>query len=134
MTRTAIYTRVSTEEEAESKNGLNAQEDATRAHAARQGWDVIDVFTDAGVSGGVGLEGRPGLLDAIATLDRGDVLLVAKRDRVGRLEPLARAMIEAAVKRQGARIISVAGEGTEGDDPASILMRRMIDAFGEYEK
>ena len=62
------------------------------------------------------------------------MLLVAKRDRIGRLEPLAMAMIEAAVRRNGARIISAAGEGTEDDDPASILMRRMIDAFAEYER
>ena len=74
------------------------------------------------------------MLDAIRTLARGDVLLVAKRDRIGRLEPLPMAMIEASVKRQGARIISAAGEGTEDDDPSSVLMRRMIDAFAEYEK
>jgi site-specific DNA recombinase len=132
--RVAIYLRVSLEEQAESGHGLHAQEDAARAYAARQGWEVIGVFTDPGVSGGVGLEGRPGLLDAIASLDKGDVLLVAKRDRIGRLDPLAMAMIEAAVRRNGARIISAAGEGTEDDDPSSILMRRMIDAFAEYEK
>jgi DNA invertase Pin-like site-specific DNA recombinase len=134
MTKAAIYLRVSTEEQAESMNGLNAQEDTARAHASRAGWEVIDVFTDGAVSGGVGLEQRPALLDAISALGRGDVLLVAKRDRIGRLEPLAMAMIEAAVKRRGARIISAAGEGTESDDPASILMRRMVDAFAEYEK
>ena len=49
-------------------------------------------------------------------------------------DPLSMAMIEAAVKRHGARIVSAAGEGTEDDDPSSILMRRMIDAFAEYEK
>jgi DNA invertase Pin-like site-specific DNA recombinase len=43
-------------------------------------------------------------------------------------------MIEAAVARQGAKIISAAGEGTDNEDPSSILMRRMIDAFGEYER
>jgi site-specific DNA recombinase len=59
---------------------------------------------------------------------------VAKRDRIGRLEPMKMAMIEAAVQRRGARIVSAAGEGTEADDPSSILMRRMVDAFAEYEK
>ena len=43
-------------------------------------------------------------------------------------------MIESAVKRKKARIVSVAGEGTEADDPSSILMRRMVDAFSEYER
>ena len=31
-------------------------------------------------------------------------------------------------------MVSAAGEGTEGDDPASVLMRRIVDAFGEYER
>jgi DNA invertase Pin-like site-specific DNA recombinase len=132
--RVAIYTRVSSDEQAESGHGLNAQEDAARAYADRQGWEIIGVFSDPGISGSVGLEGRPGLLDAIAALGKGGVLLVAKRDRIGRLDPLKMAMIEAATARKGARIVSAAGEGTLDDDPSSILMRRMIDAFSEYEK
>lgn len=42
-------------------------------------------------------------------------------------------MVEAAAARVGARIVSAAGEG-EGDNPAAILMRRMVDAFAEYER
>lgn len=42
--------------------------------------------------------------------------------------------IEKEVKKRGARIISAAGEGTESDDPGQILMRRMVDAFAEYER
>lgn len=129
-----IYLRVSSEEQAQSMHGLNAQEDAARAYAARMGWEVIGVFVDAGVSGSVGLEQRPAMLEAIAALKRGGVFLVSKRDRIGRLDPMAMAMIEAAVRRCGARIVSAAGEGTENDDPSSVLMRRMIDAFAEYER
>ena len=98
------------------------------------GWEVVGVFTDAGVTGSVGLEDRPAMLEAIAVLGKGGVLLVAKCDRIGRLEPMAMAMIERAVQRKGARIVSAAGEGTENDDPSSILMRRMVDAFAEYER
>jgi DNA invertase Pin-like site-specific DNA recombinase len=134
MTRAAIYLRVSFEEQAESMHGLNAQEDAARACAVRNGWEVVGVFTDAAVSGSLGLSDRPAMLEAIGTLGRGDCLLVSKRDRIGRLDPMEMAMIESAVRRRGARIISAAGEGTESDDPSSILMRRMIDAFAEYER
>jgi DNA invertase Pin-like site-specific DNA recombinase len=129
-----VYLRVSTDEQAANMNGLNAQEDACRAYAVRLGWTVTGVFTDAGVSGSVGIEHRPALLEAIAMLRKGGVLLVAKRDRIGRLEPLPMAMIQRAVERKGARIVSAAGEGTESDDPSSILMRRMVDAFSEYER
>jgi DNA invertase Pin-like site-specific DNA recombinase len=131
MNEVAISLRVSTDDQ---EYGLLAQEDVCRAFATRMGWKVIGVFKDEDVSGSLGLEHRPGMMEAIASLGKGDVLLVAKRDRIGRLEPMAMAMIEAAVRRRGSRIVSAAGEGTENDDPANVLMRRMIDAFAEYER
>lgn len=127
------YLRVSTEVQTESGLGLSAQLDACRAYAERNGAKITDTFSDAGVSGAKGLEARPALLEAIDGLSKGDVILVAKRDRIGR-DPIKVAMIEAAVNRKGGKIVSAAGEGTEGDDPASILMRRMIDSFAEYER
>lgn len=127
------YLRVSTQDQAESGAGLAAQLDACRRFARSQDAELTAEFGDKGVSGAKGLESRPGLLDAIATLNKGDVLVVAKRDRLGR-DPIKVAMIESAVARKGARIVSAAGEGTDGDDPASVLMRRMIDAFAEYER
>ena len=56
------------------------------------------------MSGGLALEKRTILLDALATLAKGDMLLVAKRDRLSRGDMMTTAMIEAAVKRAGARI------------------------------
>jgi len=127
------YLRVSTTDQAESGAGLAAQFEACTRFAEAQGEEVTRTFKDRGVSGAKGLEDRPALLKAIGMLRRGDVLLVAKRDRLGR-DPIHVAMIESAVIRKGARVVSAAGEGTEGDDPSNILMRRMIDAFAEYER
>lgn len=127
---TIAYLRVSTDQQTDSGNGLDAQLDACRRAAG----ELAGVFRDEGISGSASLEKRPGLLAAISALSTGDVLLVAKRDRLGRGDPLLIAMIESAVKRKGARIVSAAGEGTESDDPSAILMRRMIDAFAEYER
>lgn len=31
-------------------------------------------------------------------------------------------------------MVSAAGEGTDSDDPAALLMRRLIDSFAEYER
>lgn len=128
-----IYTRVSTQDQTESGAGLAAQRDSCRRWAAAAGVDISAIYEDAGISGAKGLEARPGLLDAVTTMGKGDVLLVAKRDRLGR-DPIAVAMIEAAVGRKGGRIVSAAGEGTDSDDPASVLLRRMVDAFSEYER
>ena len=147
--RAAIYLRVSTDDQAESGAGLKAQADACLALAAREGWDVVGStpdepgttatrgpghFADEGVSGGKSLGERPALMAALDALDDGGgVLLVAKRDRLGR-DPIVVAMIEARAAKLGVRIVSAAGEGTEGNDPSNVLMRRMIDAFAEYER
>jgi DNA invertase Pin-like site-specific DNA recombinase len=131
--RAVAYLRVSTEQQADSGLGLEAQQASVTAAANRLKLPLVQTFVDAGTSGSLVIEDRPVLLDAVAALKRGDVLLLAKRDRLGR-DVIAVAMIERLVAKRGARIISAAGEGTESDDPSGILMRRLIDSFGEYER
>jgi DNA invertase Pin-like site-specific DNA recombinase len=133
MTQAWIYGRCSTDDQKESGAGIAAGLDSCRAFAKRNGWEVCGEFTDEGISGATGLDKRPALLEALTAMTKGGVLLVAKRDRLGR-DPIAIAMIEAAVKRKGCRIVSAAGEGTESDDPTAVLMRRIVDAFAEYER
>jgi DNA invertase Pin-like site-specific DNA recombinase len=125
--------RVSTDEQAISGLGLAAQEAACRLCAGRLGFELASVHADEGVCSVDPLDKRPALLEAIASLGKGDVLIVAKRDRLGR-DPIVVAMIEAAIRRRGARVVSAAGEGTESDGPTDVLMRRIVDAFGEYER
>jgi DNA invertase Pin-like site-specific DNA recombinase len=121
------YLRVSTDEQAQSGLGLEAQLAAIEKAIGKP--DAT--FTDEGYSGSD--SNRPALLDALDALKRGDTLAIAKRDRLARDLYLA-AWIEKEAKRRGARIVSAAGEGTENDDPASVLMRQIVDAFAEYER
>ena len=130
--RSVVYLRVSTDEQAESGLGLDAQLHACKLWADRAGCPIVGPFEDD-VTGAAPLDRRAGLLDALAALGRGDVLIVAKRDRLGR-DPIVVAMIESAAARKGGRVVSAAGEGTGDDEPGSVLMRRMIDAFAEYER
>src|SRR4051812_15524804 len=117
---TAIgYLRVSTEAQADSGLGLEAQQAAIEAAAARLGMPLVQSFTDSAVSGGLALEYRPGLLAALDGLGPGDALIVAKRDRLGR-DVLHVSMIQRLIERKGARVVSAAGEGTEDDGPTSI--------------
>lgn len=131
--RAVAYVRVSTDEQAESRAGLEAQLHAVTQHCQKNGWQLVGTYTDAGVSGAAPLDKRPGLLDAVNAVTRGAVLLVAKRDRLSR-DPVAGAVVERMVAKRGGRIVSVAGEGTDGDDPTSVLLRRIVDAFGEHER
>lgn len=128
------YCRVSSDQQADSGLGLDAQRAAILRWAEARSISVVAWTEDAGVSGASELEKRAGLMSAIAALreHKAGVLVVAKRDRLARDVILA-AMAERLVAREGATVASTAGEG-EGTDPASMLMRRMVDAFAEYER
>ena len=127
------YLRVSTDQQVESGAGLAAQQTACEAWAEKHSAKLEQIFVEEGISGSTGLDKRPALLQAISVLSRGDVLLVAKRDRLGR-DPFAVAMIEAGVERKNAKLISAAGEGTDSNEPTAILMRLIIDSFAEFER
>lgn len=131
--RAVGYLRVSTGQQADSGLGLEAQERAVTDTARRLGLELVAVYTDAGASGTWELKDRPGLADAINTVRRGDVLLVAKRDRLAR-DSFMTAILEREISRKGARLVSAAGEGTADDDPTSIFTRRILDAVAELER
>lgn len=129
------YIRVSTAKQAESGLGADAQRDAIERWAKQQGIAVAAVHADEGVSGSTDTLEREGLLDAIGDLRRGDTLVVAKRDRLAR-DLFVMGGIERMVAKRGARIVSVAGEGTErdADDPSGLLQRGIVDLFAQYER
>jgi len=54
--RAALYVRVSTDAQT-----LENQIRELRQVARRRGWDVVEVYSDAGISGAKGRNGRPGL-------------------------------------------------------------------------
>jgi DNA invertase Pin-like site-specific DNA recombinase len=128
-----LYLRVSTDEQAESGLGLAAQRAACIAAATRDGLEIIGEHIDAGISGSKGITDRPGLLSALSAVKRGGVLLVAKRDRIGRDMAITIA-VESEITRKGARLLSAAGEGSEDDSVGGMIQRRMIDLFAEVER
>ena len=126
--------RVSTNEQAESGLGLEAQEASIRAYASANGLELASIHTDAGVSGRAELTDRPGLVAALGEVvsRRAGVLLVAKLDRLAR-DPFLVLTIEKVLKRSGARLVSAAGEGTHGDDPSQVLMRHILMGVSAHE-
>lgn len=126
--KAVAYVRVSTAEQAESRAGVNAQLDSIRRR-----YPEVLVFSDEGVSGASALADRPGLLDALGALEPGDVLVVAKRDRLAR-DMVVAALVEREVAKRGAAIVSAAGEGSDSEGPEGFLVRRMMDLLAEYER
>src|SRR5215510_13401063 len=79
--RAALYVRVSTDAQT-----LENQIRELRQVAERRGWDVVEVYRDAGISGAKGRNGRPGLDSMLkdASCRKFDVVMAWAIDRVGR--------------------------------------------------
>jgi len=60
------------------------------------------------------------------------VLLVAKRDRVGR-DVLVSAMVERLAERKGSQVVSADGCGN-GDSPEAAMMRGIVAVFAQNER
>lgn len=84
--RVVGYVRVSTEGQAADGHGLDVQEKAIRAFAESQGYRLLEIASDPGVSGATRPADRPGFrrVLALAAERAFDVLLVAKIDRLSR--------------------------------------------------
>jgi site-specific DNA recombinase len=80
------YVRVSTEEQASKGHGLEAQERAIRAFAESQGFELIGIEKDSGVSGAKKPSERAGFRRVLQLAEerRYSVLLVWKFDRLAR--------------------------------------------------
>ncbi len=82
------YIRCSTFEQADSGLGLDVQEERIRAYCSLKGLRLIEVVTDAGVSGGKLLASRKGgkrLLNAIKGRGRkAEAVVMFKLDRMFR--------------------------------------------------
>ncbi len=89
----AGYRRVSTDDQAEYGFSLDAQESLIHEYAARRGWQVVHIYTDAGLSGT--LDRRPALDQLLADAEAGhfEVVVVHAIDRLYRnLEALLRTL------------------------------------------
>ncbi|HEY5240301.1 MAG TPA: recombinase family protein, partial [Polyangiaceae bacterium] len=124
------YLRASKHEQRLSRE---AQRAAIEAWAIREGGRVAAWCTDHGVRSVSPVAERPALRAALAALRQhaAGVFVVARRDRIARDVVLA-ASVEAAVALEGGRVVSVSGEGN-GDSPADIFIRTVIDGAAQYE-
>jgi len=132
LTRCAIYTRVSTEEQAREGYSLSAQEERLRAHAKSQGWAVYKLYVDDGYS--AGSRNRPALKRLLfdASLKRFDVVLVYKIDRLSRsLKDLIDIVAELNQFDVGFKSCTELIDTTR---PEGRLMFHQFGSFAQYER
>lgn len=128
--------RVSSIEQANGDN-LDDQEAAIRRWARRSGHRLVAVYSDAGLSGALPAEDRPGLTDALLDLraGRADGLLVRDLDRLAREVTVQEAVL-AEVWRMDRAVFTVTGEvlRDDPDDPYRTAMRQMMGVFAGLER
>lgn len=128
IARVALYARVST---------LNNQDPEMqlaelREYAGRRRWQIVEEFTDQGVSGCK--ESRPALnrLMSDACRRRFDAVLVWKIDRFGRsLKHLVNALAELAAL--GVAFVSLR-DNLDLSTPSGRLMFQLLGAMAEFER
>jgi site-specific DNA recombinase len=128
-----IYVRVSSRTQKNSGLGIERQKEECLKWINYRLKSLGGIFHDEAISGVSGLKKMLGLSAAIDSLKPGDILLVERRDRVGRsIKHMIE--IEELIKEKGARLISVAGEGTEDDSPTGRFTRAIFDAHAELTR
>jgi site-specific DNA recombinase len=131
--RAILYARVSTDEQARSGYSLAQQIEALRAHAVREGYEVLEEVVDAGQSG-ASLE-RPGMdhvRDLVASEVGGvSVVLAQDRDRFSR-EPAYTYLLRREFEEHGCELRSLNDRGD--GSPEGDLTDGILDQLGKYER
>ena len=127
--RAALYVRVSTD-----KQTVENQVAALTKVAEARGWQIVETFSDAGISGAKTRKDRPGLDAMLKAAQRGkfDVVMAWAIDRLGRslvdllstIENLKACDVDLYLDQQS----------IDTTTPAGKLMLQMCGAFAEFER
>jgi DNA invertase Pin-like site-specific DNA recombinase len=130
ITKAVVYTRFSPGRNSAHSESCETQLEYCEKYAKEHDMDIVEVFRDKAISGKD--EKRRKLWEAVGLLDKGDVLLVYKRDRLARNVFLAE-LLRREVEERGARIVAASGD-IEGNSPEQVMVRQMMAAFAEFER
>jgi len=130
--KAVVYRRVSSEQQADDKKtSLPEQERVCREYAERQGWEVIHVYSDEGISGET-IEERPAVRNLLIEAAGGkfDVVVCQNQDRLGRGEF---EKIGGILKAAGVKFATPNGV-LDLQMPADRFTFNIFAAVAEYEK
>lgn len=130
--KAVIYCRVSSERQVKEGDGLNSQETRCREFAKSKGYNVVKVFKDKGVSGG--LLDRPAMHELFAFLDTRKESHVVIIDDVSRLARNIRVYAEltAAIFARKALLVSPTMEF--GQSSEQELVGNMLASVAAFQR
>ena len=129
------YIRVSTDEQAEAGFSLGAQREAIEAFAKSQGYELIGIVEDAGVSGAKHPQTRPGFKQVLEQAEAGafGILLVWKFDRLARSLVYAITTAQTLRERYNVTLRSVT-EPIETESPMGQMIFSIFASMAAMER
>lgn len=129
MKRAGIYLRVSQDSQTTENQFRILQEVAERS-----GWTVVEVFTDAGVSGAKGRDKRPGYDALLKAVHRREIDMVAAFavDRLGRSLPDLVAFLS-DLQARGCDLY-LHQQAVDTSTPSGRMLFQMLAVFAEFER
>jgi site-specific DNA recombinase len=127
----AVYTRVSTDEQAEHGHSIDEQERRCRDFIVREeGWTYAETFAEAGVKGT--LASRPQLDRLLVRLDDFDVVVINSLDRLGRSTKNLLELYD-LFEAKGVALVFLR-ERVDTSTPVGRLLRTVLSAIAEFER
>lgn len=134
MPKAIIYCRVSSDRQVKEGHGLDGQELRCRRYAEVLGYEVVAVFRDEGVSGGiVDREGMQQMLDFLDAEARGGecVVLIDDIKRLAR-DLIGHFTLRKAIQSRGAKLESPSHKF--GNEPEEVFVESILAATAELER
>ena len=131
MQRVAIYARVSTQEQAENGNSLDFQIEKLKAYCQLHEYKIVGEYVDAGVSGAK--SERPALNKLKKDIDKIDIVLIYKLDRLSRSIKDTMNLIEDLFKPNNVNLISLS-ENFDTSQAMGMATIGMLSTFAQLER
>lgn len=130
--RAAVYTRVSTEAQAEKETSLEEQDRMAQAAIISKGWLYTKTYEDAGFSGRT-ME-RPALQQLISDVEAGlvDAVVIFKLDRLSRRQRDCMTIIEDVILAHDVALVSL-HETLDTSTPWGRAMIGILASFNQLE-
>jgi DNA invertase Pin-like site-specific DNA recombinase len=131
MKKAVGYMRVSGKGQVKG-DGFARQEKAIRDYAKQNGFEIVRIYKERGVSGT--FENRPALAEMMYDIEEDPCTIIIERiDRLAR-DLMIQETILSNVKKSGSDIISADMGEKLDDDPTRKLVRQVLGAIAEYDK
>jgi site-specific DNA recombinase len=136
------YIRVSTQGQAKDGYSLSYQEDEIKAYCQTQGWNLLHIFRDEGISGAkvdeeafeVDREGFQDMLTMLATKDI-DYIVVLNTSRLWRSD-IVKVLVHRELKKYNVDIRSIEQPtySIYKKDPSDFLINGLMELLDQYQR